>query len=35
MRWVPASEILDYTMDRSMRIRINDFPAHGGSPIVT
>ena len=35
VRWVPASEIPKYTMDRSMRIRINDFLAHGDSPVVT
>jgi 8-oxo-dGTP pyrophosphatase MutT (NUDIX family) len=29
VRWVPASEILEYAMDRSMRIR-----AHGDSPVV-
>jgi hypothetical protein len=25
VRWVPASAVPQYTMDRSMRIRINDF----------
>ena len=25
VRWVPVSEVHTYTMDRSMRIRINDF----------
>src|SRR5277367_5531334 len=25
VRWVPAPEVLDYTMDRSMRIRISDY----------
>ena len=25
VRWVPESELPGYTMDRSMRIRINDF----------
>ena len=34
VRWVPASQILEYTMDRSMRIRINDQLAHNDSPIV-
>jgi ADP-ribose pyrophosphatase YjhB (NUDIX family) len=34
VRWVPVSEVLDYTMDRSMRIRINDYLAHNESPIV-
>jgi hypothetical protein len=32
--WVPASEVLHYTMDRSMRIRINDFLARRESPVV-
>jgi ADP-ribose pyrophosphatase YjhB (NUDIX family) len=35
VRWVPASEVLGYTMDRSMRIRINDFLAHRDSPVIT
>ena len=34
VRWVPASEVLGYTMDRSMRIRINDFLARHESPVV-
>ena len=34
-RWVPVSEILEYTMDRSMRIRINDFLSRSGSPVIT
>ena len=34
VRWVPVSEIRDYTMDRSMRIRINDYLAHKESPVV-
>jgi hypothetical protein len=34
VRWVPASEVLRYTMDRSMRIRINDFLARHESPVV-
>jgi hypothetical protein len=25
VRWIPESELPGYTMDRSMRIRINDF----------
>jgi hypothetical protein len=32
--WVPAAEAVGYTMDRSMRIRINDFLV-GGSPVIT
>jgi 8-oxo-dGTP pyrophosphatase MutT (NUDIX family) len=35
VRWVPASEVLEYTMDRSMRIRISDFLARNESPVVT
>ena len=34
VRWVPAAEATGYTMDRSMRIRINDFLT-GKSPVVT
>lgn len=34
VRWAPVSEILEYTMDRSMRIRINDYLAHSDSPVV-
>ena len=34
VRWVPASQVLEYTMDRSMRIRINDYLAHNDSPVV-
>jgi 8-oxo-dGTP pyrophosphatase MutT (NUDIX family) len=34
VRWVPASQVLEYTMDRSMRIRINDQLAHNDSPIA-
>jgi hypothetical protein len=35
VRWVPASEVLEYTMDRSMRIRISDFLARNESPVIT
>ena len=35
VRWVPASELPGYTMDRSMRIRINDFLARKETPVVT
>jgi ADP-ribose pyrophosphatase YjhB (NUDIX family) len=34
VRWVPASEVREYTMDRSMRIRINDYLAHRESPVI-
>jgi hypothetical protein len=35
VRWVPASEVPGYTMDRSMRIRVNDFLTHGKPPVIT
>ena len=35
VRWVSASEVLGYTMDRSMRIRINGFLANRQSPVIT
>jgi ADP-ribose pyrophosphatase YjhB (NUDIX family) len=35
VRWVPASEVPRYTMDRSMRIRINDFLTPSKSPVIT
>jgi hypothetical protein len=31
---VPVSEVHGYTMDRSMRIRINDFLARNDSPVI-
>jgi hypothetical protein len=34
VRWVPTSEVLGYTMDRSMRIRINDFLTCNDSPMA-
>ena len=34
VRWVPAAEVPGYTMDRSMRIRINDFLAGDKSPVI-
>jgi ADP-ribose pyrophosphatase YjhB (NUDIX family) len=34
VRWVPVSEIAEYTMDRSMRIRINDVLARNDSPVI-
>jgi 8-oxo-dGTP pyrophosphatase MutT (NUDIX family) len=34
VRWVPVSEVPGYTMDRSMRIRINDFLARNDSPVI-
>jgi hypothetical protein len=35
VRWVPPSEPSGYTMDRSMRIRINDFLSCIESPVIT
>ena len=35
VRWIPSSEIPDYTMDRSMRLRINDFLSRNESPVIT
>ena len=35
VRWVAVSEIPRYTMDRSMRIRINDFLTSSNSPVIT
>jgi ADP-ribose pyrophosphatase YjhB (NUDIX family) len=34
VRWVPASEVLGYPMDRSMRIRLNDCLERRGSPVI-
>jgi len=34
VRWVPVSAVAQYTMDRSMRIRINDYLARRESPVV-
>jgi ADP-ribose pyrophosphatase YjhB (NUDIX family) len=34
VRWVPVSAVHEYTMDRSMRIRINDYLARRESPTV-
>jgi hypothetical protein len=34
VRWVPASELSGYKMDRSMRIRISDFLTRNQSPVV-
>jgi ADP-ribose pyrophosphatase YjhB (NUDIX family) len=34
VRWVPVSEVRDYTMDRSMRIRIDDYLARKESPVI-
>jgi hypothetical protein len=30
----PATELSGHTIDRSMRISINDFLAHNGSPVI-
>jgi ADP-ribose pyrophosphatase YjhB (NUDIX family) len=35
VRWVPVAEVSEYTMDRSMRIRINDYLTPGKPPVVT
>jgi hypothetical protein len=35
VRWVPASDVPGYTIDRSMRIRINDFLTPGKPPVIT
>ena len=35
VRWVAVSDVHGYTMDRSMRIRINDFLARNESPVIT
>jgi ADP-ribose pyrophosphatase YjhB (NUDIX family) len=35
VHWVPTADIPRYAMDRSMRIRINDFLARGESPVIT
>jgi len=35
VRWVPPPDLPDYTMDRSMRIRINDFLSRNESPVIT
>ena len=35
VRWVPEAELLCYTIDRSMRIRINDFLSRNDSPVIT
>jgi len=34
VRWVPVSAVREYTMDRSMRIRINDYLERKDSPVV-
>jgi ADP-ribose pyrophosphatase YjhB (NUDIX family) len=34
VRWVPVSEVRQYTMDRSMRIRIYDYLARKESPVI-
>ena len=35
VRWVPASDLPGYTMDRSMRIRIDDYLRGDSHPVVT
>jgi ADP-ribose pyrophosphatase YjhB (NUDIX family) len=34
VRWVPVDEVGGLTMDRSMRLRINDYLSHRGSPVI-
>lgn len=34
VRWVPSSDVLEYTMDRSMRLRIKDYLARRESPVI-
>jgi ADP-ribose pyrophosphatase YjhB (NUDIX family) len=34
VRWVPVSSVAELTMDRSMRLRINDYLANKKSPVV-
>jgi ADP-ribose pyrophosphatase YjhB (NUDIX family) len=34
VRWVSVDTVPEYTMDRSMRIRINDFLAGNKSPVI-
>jgi ADP-ribose pyrophosphatase YjhB (NUDIX family) len=35
VRWIPPSDLPGCTMDRSMRIRINDFLSRSESPVIT
>jgi 8-oxo-dGTP pyrophosphatase MutT (NUDIX family) len=35
VRWVPEAELPSYTMDRSMRIRINDFLSRSDAAVIT
>ena len=34
VRWVPTSAVGEYTMDRSMRIRIDDYLARRETPVI-
>jgi ADP-ribose pyrophosphatase YjhB (NUDIX family) len=34
VRWVPVAEVREYTMDRSMRIRIDDYLDRKESPVI-
>jgi hypothetical protein len=34
VHWLPVAEMHDYAMDRSMRIRINDFLARNDSAVI-
>jgi ADP-ribose pyrophosphatase YjhB (NUDIX family) len=35
VRWVPANEVGDYSMDRSMRLRIDQYLADSGTPFIS
>jgi 8-oxo-dGTP pyrophosphatase MutT (NUDIX family) len=35
VRWIPPSELPGYTMDRSMRLGINDFLSRNEPPVIT
>jgi ADP-ribose pyrophosphatase YjhB (NUDIX family) len=35
VRWVPASDLPSLTMDRSMRLRVNDYLRGDSSPVIT
>jgi ADP-ribose pyrophosphatase YjhB (NUDIX family) len=34
VRWIPVSSVGDLTMDRSMRLRVNDYLAGRKSPVI-
>ena len=35
VRWVPVSEVPAYTMDPSMRLRINDYLTSKETPVIS